>query len=121
MDKAQALHRFWSMFGIPAYDENTVPEGSNLPYITYQGILADISYTGAVNASIWYHSLSWEAITKKAKQIGDAIGWGGMTIPYNNGLLWIKRGMPYAQRMSDPDPMIRRILLTIEIDFLSED
>ena len=36
MDKAQALHSFWSGFGLTAYDENTVPDGAQLPYITYE-------------------------------------------------------------------------------------
>ena len=35
MDKSQALNTFWNSFGIPAYDEYTVPDGTSIPYITY--------------------------------------------------------------------------------------
>ena len=37
MTKEAALHNFWSMFGVPAYEENAVPsgeDGAEFPYIT---------------------------------------------------------------------------------------
>ena len=38
MDKQQAIHGFWSSFGITAYDENSVPDDAELPYITYNDL-----------------------------------------------------------------------------------
>ena len=35
MDKGQAIHNFWSQFGLPAYEENTVPATAGNQYITY--------------------------------------------------------------------------------------
>ena len=35
MDKYQAINEFWNRFGVMAYDENTVPDDAELPYITY--------------------------------------------------------------------------------------
>jgi hypothetical protein len=35
MDKEQAIQNFWSQFGIPAYDENSVPDDLRYPFITY--------------------------------------------------------------------------------------
>ena len=36
MDNEQAYRAFWASFGLNAYDENTVPEDAELPYITYE-------------------------------------------------------------------------------------
>ena len=35
MTKAEALHSFYSSFGLTAYEENSVPDDAEFPYITY--------------------------------------------------------------------------------------
>lgn len=120
MNKAQAFHQFWSAFGIPAYDVNTVPSGTPMPYIAYEYGENSIGEPLVVNASLYYRSTSWAAITEKSKAISDFIGSGGITVAFNDGLMWVVRGDPFAQRMSDPDTAVRRILLTVNIEFLSE-
>ena len=121
MDKAQCLHQFWSSFGLTAWDENTVPQSATLPYITYEISTDSFDGTILLSASIWYRSQSWAAISQKAEQISSYIGNGGITIPFTDGILWIKRGSPFAQRMGDPDDEnIRRILINIEAEFISE-
>ena len=120
MDKSQAINRFWNSFGIKAYDENTVPEDAVYPRITYDVSVSGFDSGIPLSASLWYFSKSWENITKKADEIGSDIGEGGKTIKYDNGMLWIKRREPFYQRMSDPDENIRRILFSVEVEFLSE-
>lgn len=118
MDKAQALDAFWNGFGLTAYDENTVPDDAALPYITYNVLLGDWdSYTVMLNASLWYRSDKWVDISRKATEISGAIGYGGVLLTTDDGRVWLKRGSPFAQRMSDPDDSIRRILLTVEADY----
>ena len=39
MNKEQAIHFFWSQFGLPAYDENSVPDDAQMPYITYNVVI----------------------------------------------------------------------------------
>ena len=120
MDKAQALQYFWSGFGLDAYDEQTVPKGAQMPYITYSvstGAIGDILYP---TASIWYRDTSWKDVTKKAEQVAEAIGYGFVAIPIDGGYLRIVKGSPFSQRMSDPsDAMIRRIVLNIQAEFLT--
>ena len=125
MDKWQALQTFWASFDIEAIDntilldEETREElGIAFPYITYEASTSDFDEPLALTASIWYHSLSWVAISQKADEIGNALGLGGVKIPYDGGQIWIQRGTPFAQRMSDPDRYIRRIVLNIVIEFL---
>ena len=125
MDKWQALQTFWASFDLEAIDntilldEETRQElGIDFPYITYEASLSDVDEPLALTASLWYHSLSWGAISQKADEIGDALGLGGVKVPYDGGQLWIQRGTPFAQRMSDPDRYIRRIVMNIVIEFL---
>ena len=119
MDKIQTLHNFWSGFGLPAYDVTDVPVGAQLPYITYEVSSDDFGNQRIQNANLYYRSTRWDEITQKAEQIADYITRGGRMLTYDNGAMWIQRGNPWAQRMSDTsDTMIRLIVLTIYIEFL---
>ncbi len=118
MNVIEAYNQFWNSFEMAAYDENTVPEGSALPYITYSISEAYFNEPVAASVSLWYRSTLWQAISDKAKLIGDYIGRGGRLINFDGGVLWIKRGTPFAQRMSDEDDSIRRILLNIELEYV---
>lgn len=119
MDKLQTLHAFWSGFGLKAYDENSVPDGTELPYITYEASSSDFGNSVLQNASLWYRSSSWAAITAKAEEIAGFITRGGRMLKYDGGALWIQKQNPWAQRMSEPsDDMIRRIVLSYSVEFL---
>ena len=119
MDKLQTLQAFWSSFGLLAYDENSVPDGAQLPYITYDVSVDEFGYSVAQTASLWYRSTSWREITDKEAQISDFIGRGGRMVAYDNGAMWIKKANPWAQRMGDTaDDAIKRIILNLEIEYL---
>lgn len=112
-----ALHTFWNSFGIPAYDENTVPDGAQLPYITYEAQISGLDDQVSLSASLWYRSMSWAEISEKAHEISRSIG-GGTGVGYSDGRLWITKASPFAQRMSEPsDEQVRRILLQIAAEF----
>lgn len=121
MDKAQAIHQFWSSFGLPAYDENTIPNNAIMPYITYN--VSTDALNGILNlyANLWYDSYSWKEITNKADEIAEAIGKNGFySIKIDNGYLWLTLDSPFAQRMSEPgSDSIRRIFLMINAEFLT--
>lgn len=118
-DKEQALNNFWNSFGIPAYDENSVPDEAALPYITYSVGIDDFNRPVSLSASIWYRTTSWVEITNKQNQISETIGLGGIMIPYNTGSIWIKKGSPFSQRISSEDNSIRRIFMNIEAEFIN--
>ena len=124
MDKFQALQTFWSSFSIPAYDENTVPTGDakpSYPYITYDAISGNLGDVCAMSGSIWDYGTSWARVTTKLNEIQSSIGRGGKYIQIDGGGLWIKRGSPFAQRVSDPNDMVRRIFINIEAEFITAD
>lgn len=123
MNKVQAYQSFWESFGLTAYDENTVPDNAmeinNGKYITYEMSDSEFGSTVALTASLWYKSYSWAEITEKELFISHEISRGGKLIPCEGGAIWIKKGVPWAQRMPDASSdMIRRIVLNVEVDFL---
>lgn len=122
MDSAQALHQFWSSFGWTAYDENTVPSeemSPAMPRITYRVARSEFGSPIQLTASLWDRSYSWGDISTKCDQIYATIGLGGRMIPYAGGHIWLKRGTPFSQRMSDEDGSIRRIVLTLEAEYIT--
>ena len=123
MDKAQAIHNFWSSFGLTAFDENSAYDSQiELPdkYITYEVQTSNIEGSVALTASLWYHSTSWEQISKKADEIAAYIGYGGRVLPLSGKeYMWVKLGSPFSQRMAVEQDSIRRIVINISVDFLT--
>lgn len=119
MDKAQAIHSFWSGFGLIAYDENTVPDDAVAPYITYSVSTDSLDGPVSLYGSLWYKSMSWAEISRKAEEISEAIT-RMLPIKIDNGYVWIMKGTPFAQRMNDPSSdLIRRIYININAEFLT--
>ena len=122
MTKEAALYKFWSGFGIPAYEENTVPHDASFPYITYQLVTDSFDREVPVTASVWYRSESWTAINAKTDEISQTISRGGKIIPCDGGAIWLKRGQPFAQSMGDEsDNLIKRKYLNITAEFMTAD
>lgn len=121
MNKEQAIHTFWSGFGIPAYDEQTVPDNAKMPYITYRVVTDSIGNVCNLTGSIWYRSTSWREVSDKAAEVAQAVGQYGFTkLKLDDGYVWFTKGAPFAQRMSDPaSDMIRRIYLNVQAEFLT--
>lgn len=123
MTKAAALYNFWSGFGLPAYEETSVPTGDDapdFPYITYQVVTDSFGGDIALTASVWYRSESWLQINAKTEEIAGHIGRGGRVIPCDGGAIWLKRGQPFAQSMGDEaDDMIRRKYINLTAEFLT--
>lgn len=122
MTKGQAIQKFWESFGIPAYDETTVPDDAPFPYITYQVHIGSLDDLCIVNTSIWYRSYSWEEISEKVEEISKAIAiMNPPSVKIDGGRLYITKGSPFAQRMGDEtDDAIRRYLLNVNYEFLTE-
>lgn len=118
MDKAQAVHALWSGYGLRAYDEQTVPDSAQMPYITYRVSTADFEKMVMLNASLWYRSKSWVEVSQKADMIARDIS-DYKLIPFDGGILRIVKGNPFAQRLADTDDDVRRIYLTVQAEFMS--
>lgn len=118
--KAAAYHAFWAQFGIPAYEENSVPDGDDapgFPRLTYEfgtDALADMGLS--LTVSIWYRDTSWVTINAMAETISGVIGRGGVQFPCAGGSCWITRGSPWILSMGDEnDDLIKRKVINVTV------
>lgn len=118
MNKAQAIQQFWESFGLPAYEESTVPDDAVMPYITYSMASDSIGHPIAMAASIWDKTYSWESISLVADAISNALVQV-KSIPIDVGYIYVTRGTPFAQRMMDEDDTIRRIYINLMVEYLA--
>ena len=116
--KEAALYEFYSQF-LTAYEETAVPDDATLPYITYDIVTDSWDSETALTCSVWYRSTSWAQCNAKTREIGDTIGLGGIVLPCDGGAIWLKRGTPFAQNMTDDDDDIRRKYINITAEFIS--
>lgn len=106
---------------LSTYYEITDPTGTGLPYITYMVVEDELGNPVYPSASLWCYGTSWAAISQKAKEIAESITTGGKVYKLDAGRAWVQRGHPFAQRMGDDNDMIRRIVLNIQVEFLTAD
>lgn len=110
IDVMEALHQFWSQFGIPAFVEGTVPDEMpngnggtvkvEMPYITYHVAIPEWKNSASTYARIWYRSTSFNGLFRKVAQISNAIG-EGISIPLDNGCLVLFKDSLFCQYMPD--------------------
>ena len=117
---AAAIYGFMSSFQLPAYEENSVPDDAEYPYLTYSlsvGSFDDGNYQ--IEANLWYRTSSEAIVNAKVQQIREYIGNGGIQAPCEDGTIWIKRGNPFCQNMSDPnDDKIKRRFIILYVEYL---
>ena len=118
MTKEAALQAFFERF-LPSYAASAVPEDVVFPYLTYELI------TGAweegevgLTVNIWYYTTSEAAPNAKAREISEAIGLGGVQLPCDGGTIWLTRGAPWCQSLTDStDARIKRRYLNITANY----
>lgn len=117
----KALYSFLSSFGIPAYEENSVPDDDSdgvkvePPYITYNIIIPDWTDSSSISATIWYKTTSTIPPFEKADEIGKKIG-EGLRVPVpGGGCLWLNKGTPFSMMIPAADDRIKAVTLNIDI------
>lgn len=119
--KFEAFHAFCESFGLTAYEETTVPTGTNapvLPYITYSLPYDVFNRPVSATMNIWTRSTSWSSALKKFSEIEKEIN-SGKYIICDGGALLITFGSPIMNRMGDDsDDAIRRIVININVEFI---
>lgn len=120
MTAEQVIHAFWSNFGLTAYDENSVPDNAQLPYITYSVSYDTFGNNVAMTASIWQKSTSWVLVTQTAKAISDYITDGGVLLSTDNGNIWVRRGTPFYRRMGQDEKDVKRIYINITAEYFQQ-
>lgn len=121
MSIEKALYQIYSSFGIPAYEENSVPTEAKMPYITYEVATDNIDSENniALVADLWYKSDSWSGINAKADEISKALA-GGIKKATDDGFIILYRASPFSQNMIDnSDQSIKRKHLNLECMFIT--
>lgn len=121
MNKMQALGKFWNSFDVIAYEENSVPDNAEYPYITYSVATDSLDATVNLQASIYHRSNSWQFVDEKSEEIARALAkFGPYTIKIDEGYIYLTKGTPFSQRMGDPsDDSVKRIYLNLQAEFLT--
>lgn len=116
--KAAAFHGFMSSLGLTAYAATAVPSDAEMPYITYtwaEGAWGDGATV--VQADIWYRTESEAEPNAKVAELSKRLGPGGVCLPCEAGVLWVRRGSPFAQAVDDADNSVKRRYINLEIEF----
>ncbi len=120
-DKQRALATFWGSFGVPAFEENTVPDAENVPpfpYITFEVSTGDFDEKQGMTANIWDRATTWDRAAGIADKIAMRLNAGGVFLP---GGIWLTKGSPFLQTMPDTnDKMIRRYVINYNAEFITK-
>ena len=113
---ATALYEFFSGFGIPAYEENSVPDTATYPYITYRLIQPEWHEAGSLYANVWYRGSSLSPLLAKVDQISNAIG-EGKSIKTPDGVIYLHKDMLFFQMLTqENDEMVKCGYLSLVIN-----
>ena len=111
MTKAECIHAFFSSFGLPAYEENSVPDylddeqtiENHPPYITYELLTDDFRGEAVpVTVLIYDYSDSWQMLNEKTEEISKRIG-RFLRLICDDGVIAVTKGSPFAQNGTDKD------------------
>ena len=119
MTKTQALFNFFSSFGIPAYPLDAVPEDTVFPWLTYEVSTTGFGTETSINVHLYYYTSAESTPNAKVEEIAEKIGESGITIPYDKGIIWIKKGTPFSNAPADQnDPSIKHRVINLVLEFL---
>lgn len=116
MNRQAALHSFFNSLGLRAYPSDSVPQGAEMPYLTYTLSVSDSMGETAIELNAWFCTASAAVPNTFCDSVAKAVGMGGEVIAHDGGATWIKRGSPLWYSVEDDDPAIKRrtINLTAE-------
>lgn len=127
--KAAALNRFFSSFGLTAYEENSVydmDEPPSMPYLTYSlstGAFDPNQNGSSLSVNLWYRSESWVPINAKTEEISKAIGRGGTRLRCDGGYILVRRNdTSFAQSLGDSvDDRVKRKYINLNVEYFTND
>ena len=106
---------------MPAYPQAAVPEDATYPYLTYPLAVGDWD-AGEVNipVTMWFRTGSEAVPNAAVRAVLDAVPRGGVTIPCDGGMLWVKRGSPLAQAVltDEGDELVKQRYVNLDFEFL---
>ena len=120
MTKGAALQSFFDSI-MTSYAASSVPENAALPYLTYDFITSawDGGEVG-LTVNMWFRTTSEKEPNAAVDKLSNAIGLGGVQLPCDDGVIWLKRGSPWAQSLTDEtDKTIKRRYINVTAEYLT--
>lgn len=120
MTKGEAIQAFFNQF-LTAYPASAVPQDVVFPWLTYElvtGSWGDGDLSLQVN--LWYYTTSEADPNAMAERLSREIGRGGVLLPCDGGAIWVKRGSPWCQSVPDADKAVKRRLINLSVEFLTQ-
>lgn len=120
MTKGAALQAFFGGI-MTAYAASAVPDDATLPYLTYDLITSawGDSEVG-LTVNMWFRTTSEKEPNAAVDKLSKAIGLGGVQLPCDDGIIWLKRGSPWAQSLTDEtDKTIKRRYINVTAEYLT--
>ena len=120
MTKGAALQAFLSRF-MDAYAASAVPNDVTFPYLTYELITSawDGGEVG-LTVNMWFRTTSEKEPNEAVDKLSNAIGLGGVQLPCDDGVIWLKRGSPWSQSLTDEtDKTIKRRYINVTAEYLT--
>ena len=122
MTKGAALQSFFDSI-MTAYAASAVPDDATLPYLTYDLITS--AWGGGevgLTVNMWFRTTSEKEPNAAVDKLSKAIGLGGVQLPCDDGIIWLKRGSPWAQSLTDEtDKTIKRRYINVTAEYLTTD
>ena len=120
MTKGAALQSFFDGI-MTSYSASSVPYDATLPYLTYEMIT--IALNGGevgLTVNMWFRTTSEKEPNVAVDKLSKAIGLGGVQLPCDDGVIWLKRGSPWAQSLTDEtDKTIKRRYINVTAEYLT--
>ena len=120
MTKGAALQSLFDGI-MTSYAASSVPENAKLPYLTYDFITSawDGGEVG-LTVNMWFRTTSEKEPNAAVDKLSKAIGLGGVQIPCDDGVIWLKRGSPWAQSLTDEtDKTIKRRYINVTAEYFT--
>lgn len=120
MTPEAAIYQFMGSFGIPAYASTATPSDAEMPYITYDLVLGEWMQAEVnMPVNVWYRTDSEALPNAKVREISERLCNGGAIVECDGGVLWFKKGSPWAQavRVEGEDDKVKRRYVNINIEY----
>lgn len=114
---AEALHKFWSAFNIPAFVQNALPKSHGFPYILYTFSSFCMFSRSVESATIFTYSSNFEQLNSIISDISHSLPTQGILIklPLEFGCIRLSRAEPFCQVQPNSDNMTKARLVSYEL------
>lgn len=123
MKKSQAIHQFWSSFGLvalPVPISKETEDEISFPYITYTVSEAALDEPVTMQGDLWFRENDWKNAELLSYQIAERIK-KMKPIKIDDGYITIVGAVPFSQRLAEPDDdLVRRLSLSIIVEYFTE-